>query len=188
MGAPYFAYTWTDAPELCRCSHVAELYGTGYCLQSRGPTGGAQIEGFAHAYSTRIWTKDSEANGIFVYYKPFKNPYVAGSPVWNPPITMTILSQTKFMANWCAQTGKGTELDWSQFFYQVTARQTINSTPMSNLFSTYRKACTGNVNSNCTYSHKISWENLRASAQSYWASNSIYNKFRDLGIATGVNY
>jgi hypothetical protein len=188
MGNHSFDYTWSDATALCRCSHVATLYGTAHCIQSRGPIGGGQIEGFAHAYSSRIFNNDNEANGYFAYYKPFLTPYVTPNQTVYPPMWFATLWDAKFMSSYCGASNKGIELDWMQFYYQLTARQTINKTSISQLFSIYKLACTGSINTKCN-NQTVTWEKLRAAAQTYWGTGSaLYNRFRDTGIAAGVNW
>jgi hypothetical protein len=188
MGSHEFNYAWQGAPQLCRCSHVDPLYGNGHCMQSRGSIGGGQIEGFAQAYAARVFNDDGQANATFVYYKPFLTPYNNPNYTMNPPMSFNAFTNNRFMSNYCGAAGKGIELDWMQFYYQLTARATINKTEMSYLFSIYKIACTGNQATKCN-NQTVTWEKLRAAASTFWGANSfIYAKFRDTGINAGVNW
>lgn len=187
MGYHESSYAWAGAPQLCRCSHVDALYGNSHCIQSRGSIGGGQVEGFAQAYAARVFNIDSQPNATFVYYKPFFTPYNNPNYKMNPPMSFSAFSNNKFMSNYCGAANKGIELDWMQFYYQLTASATLNKTEMSYLFSIYRLACTNNVNTKCN-GQTVTWEKLRATAQTYWGGNPIYTKFRDTGVNAGVNW
>jgi hypothetical protein len=188
MGFHAYEYTWTGAPELCRCSHVSDVYGSGHCIQSRSNITGAQLEGFAHAFAARVFNNDSETTARFIYYKPYLQPGLQ-PVVLNPPRWFNPQTNTKFMATYCSAAGKGTELDWMQFYYQLTAGATLNKTPMSNLFSIWKRACSGNINTKCKITDSVSWTTLQNAAQAYWGAGSpLYNRFRDTGINAGVNF
>lgn len=187
MGYHESNYDWAGAPQLCRCSHVDALFGNSHCIQSRGSIGGGQVEGFAQAYAARVFNEDSQANATFVYYKPFFTPYNNPNYKMNPPMSFSAFSNNRFMSNYCGAANKGVELDWMQFYYQLTAQATLNKTEMSYLFSIYKLACTNNVNTKCN-GQTVTWEKLRATAQTYWGGNPIYTKFRDTGVNAGVNW
>jgi hypothetical protein len=55
------------------------------------------------------------------------------------------------MERYCSAAGRGVELDWTSFYYLVTFQAKANATNMQNLFSIYRRACTGNPGVNCSF-------------------------------------
>ena len=183
-------YDWSLAPTLCTCNHVANNpYSNAHCLQSRGDIGAGELEGFAHAFSSRVFNRDNETNGLFVYYKPFLSPYVTPNQTYNPPILVWPLADNKFMSNFCGASGKGVELDWLQFFYQISALQTSNSVAIQDLLYIYRYACTNSFSSKCS-SQVVTWSRLLAGAQALYGSTSDarYQTFSNTGVAAGVNW
>ncbi len=187
-------YAWPDLPKVCGCAHVDDVFGKSHCMQSRGDTGSAQVEGFAHAFSARVFNFDGQNDGIFTHYKPFLSPYSAPNPTFNPPIGFRMLWDTKFMSNFCSagSTGKGIELDWMQFFYKVTALQTPNRTSLTDLFLLYHHACSNgtswSMKCDQLQGHSVNWTKLLFAAQElYGLSDARYLRFRDTGFAVGVN-
>jgi hypothetical protein len=74
-----------------------------------------------------------------------------------------------------------------QFFYQVTALVKPNSVAVQDLFYIYRYACTGSWSTQC-YGQSVSWSALlNAAQQRFGASDPRYARFRDTGVAAGVN-
>jgi len=187
-------YYWRDAPDTCGCKHVPYEFSDIHCMQSRGDTGSAQSEGFAHAFAARVFNFDSQADGLFTYYKPFKSPYSVPNPTLGPPLGIRMFWDTKFMSNFCSSgsAGKGIEFDWMQFFYKVTALQTPNRVSVQDLFFMYRHACAnGNWWATCSAddpNSTVSWSKLLTAAQLlYGATDPRYIRFRDTGVAVGVN-
>ncbi|MGH7271509.1 MAG: hypothetical protein ACREJ3_13850, partial [Polyangiaceae bacterium] len=61
------------APSVCRCDHV-EASNQVHCLQSVEGDTGAQIEGFAQFFASRVWNDPQSPTCEFVYYKEFLRP------------------------------------------------------------------------------------------------------------------
>jgi hypothetical protein len=69
-----FADLDTDSPAqaLCRCDHYDLSWGNRkHCLQSREEQGGAQQQGFAHAFAVRVLNRTEEFNATMPYYDLF---------------------------------------------------------------------------------------------------------------------
>ena len=157
-----------------------------HCLQSREDIGTAQIEGFAHAFSSRIFNSSSDANGTFVYYKPFLDDGLNSNP---PPQSFSTYYPEHWMQNHCPDADRGIEMDWMSFYFNVMSLATSNPTSPQDLFSIYRRACTGNPNSNCNNSHPMPWATLDQNAKTHFGgspSNPNYLRFRDTGLDSGV--
>ena len=194
MGSYFVDYNDVASEELCTCKHYDTSWGNQiHCIQSREEIGGAQLEGFAQAFASRTFNNANEANGTFVYYKPFLEP-LDEFWLWSaPPVVFDVYNSSANRARWmetyCSSEGKGVELDWATFYYLITSQATASPTSMQNLFSIYRRACTGNPNVNCNFGQHVAWEGLRTAAETqYGAFNPSYIRFRDTGINAGVSH
>jgi hypothetical protein len=144
---------------LCGCQHVDAANGL-HCLQSIERGGGAQIEGFAQFFSSRVWNRQDEADCTFVYYKemlreepctnpsevcsPFPGP---GGPLFSqlPPMPVSCSSGHKWRNRHCPMgenAEMGTELDWLAFLYNLNsgAEMALRSR-MDDIWRIYRHAC-----------------------------------------------
>jgi hypothetical protein len=190
MGRRNFHYDDT-APgpngNVCRCDHYGDEFGKSHCLQSREISGAAQNEGFAHAFATRLFNAWLEPNATFVYYKP-----VLTYGITPPPMPVNVFQDYRWMETFCPAEGRGVELDWLNFFHRVSAEFAPNNTSFADLFAIYRHACTGNTVQLCFGpSHDPEWNNLLASALAFYggsSSNPRYLRFRDTGVAQGVDH
>jgi hypothetical protein len=194
MGSHFFNYDDVATEDLCTCEHYDTSWGNQvHCIQSREEIGGAQLEGFAQAFASRTFNNVNDSDGTFVYYKPFLEVLDEWGHWYAPPVAFDIYSpagnRTRWMEQYCSAEGKGVELDWATFYYQVTSHATANTTNMQTLFSIYRRACTGNPIIKCSFGQHIAWSNLESAAFAHYGSNPVnpsFVRFLNTGINTGV--
>jgi hypothetical protein len=192
MGSPFADLDLDEPAEpLCRCDHYDTSWGNRHhCMQSREEQGGAQREGFAHAFAARMLNRTEQANAIFPYYKPVK--FFATTNTIFPPVNMNLWSGSgtgPWMFNKCPAAGRGVEWDWMIFFYRVASESSINYTTFNDLFNIYKRACTGGAGS-CS-DQQVNWANLLSAAQAYYGgstTNPKYTRFRDMGVSGGVAF
>jgi hypothetical protein len=157
-----------------------------HCIQSREDIGAAQIEGFAHAFASRVFNWAGEANGTFVYYKPFLDDGLGSNP---PPQAFSTFYPDHWMENHCPDANRGIEMDWMTFYFNAMSFASANETSTQDLFSIYRRACTGDPNSNCSHINPMPWTTLDQNAQTHYGGSSSdprYVRFRDTAFDTGV--
>jgi hypothetical protein len=176
-----------DIDGFCRCDHLVDQSNAAHCLQSRETLGLAQFEGFAHAFATRAFNSWVQQDAVFVYYKAIKLPFFG---VVQPPRAISAVADYRWMESICPATSRGVELDWLSFFYRVSAESAPNYTSFAQLYDIYRLACAfEGTPSNCG-GQDVAWETLRTSALAYYGgstSNPRYVRFRDTGVAAGVD-
>ncbi len=188
MGRYYYDYDQSASQALCKCDHYTTEWGNrAHCLQSREQSGGAQQEGFAHAFASRVFNNPFQADGTFVYYKPFLPLF---GPVQYPPIGRDAFAAQRWMENYCLGSQVGVEYDWLLFEYNVSSRDRENATDIPQLFDIYKMACTGTTTLKCAYNQDtIQWSDLRASAQGYYgAFDPRYQRFHVTGEDFGVDH
>jgi hypothetical protein len=187
MGHASSSYSDTAQERLCKCDHYDTSWSNQmHCLQSREITGGAQLEGFAQAFASRVFNQNGETGARFVYYKPF---LYSNLVVGYPPLASFPDGYSRWMETNCTSADRGTELDWMQFFYHVSAEYSASFTKLSDLFAIYRRACTGTATGMCN-DHTVSWTKLLDAAKAHYggsATNAKYLRFRDAGISSGVD-
>ncbi len=186
-GMGFFSYDYNDiaSEPLCKCNYSTQWGNTVHCLQSREWSGGAQMEGFAHAFASRVFNSPFEANGTFVYYKPFE--FWPGAFLY-PPVGRNAFAMVHWMETHCLASARGTEFDWLTFEYNISSHNQSNPTDLPQLFDIYKRACTGNPSINCG-GQNVQWETLRLAAQThYGAANPRYVRFRDTGMSYGVDH
>lgn len=196
MGFQYYDYGWSvGTPDMCNCTHVT---GSGsnsiHCLQSREIIGGAEVEGFAQFYASRIWNDPSSSSCEFTYYKRFRT---SPTTVLDPPIVLScknaIGSNPKWMITNCDSTNEGIEYDWMLFLYGINTANTTERTTVNNLSDIYKVMCNGSLSYKCSYyGPATTWNGtngMRNAAESYFggATDARYLKFNNTGTDTGVN-
>jgi len=188
MGAHSYNYDDSATQALCKCDHYSTTWGNReHCLQSREIIGGSQLEGFAQAFATRTFNRNEQNDATFVYYKPF---LYSNNSVGYPPLRSFPVGYSKWMNTYCPSTGRGTELDWMQFYYQVSMEYSANYTSLPKLFDIYKRTCTGSTSNKCN-GQSVSWSALQSNALAYYGgstSNASYARFRDTGANAGVNF
>lgn len=186
MGFEFFDYNDTASQIECQCTYPTSWGNTVHCLQSREEQGGSEIEGFGHAFATRIFNGGGQTNATFVYYKPFRQD--SGVYLY-PPFGRDAYNPQQWMNSHCSSAGRGVEWDWLTFYTNVSSTSSSNATQFDELFDVYRQACTGSTSTNCNSQHVL-WSSLDASASTYYggALDLRYIRFRDTGIAHGVNH
>jgi hypothetical protein len=188
MGWHSYGYDDSATEASCKCDHYDTSWGNQlHCIQSREIIGGAQLEGFAHAFASRVFNWTSDSNATFVYYKPF---LYDSSFVGYPPLGFDAYNPYLWMEDHCTSSGRGVELDWLNFYYGVSSEDTANQTIFSNLFEIYMQTCTGNAGIACS-GQDVQWSALLTNAQAYYggsAANSYYLRFRDRGIDSGIDH
>jgi hypothetical protein len=179
---------------LCTCDHYDTTWGNRiHCMQSRETSGGAQVEGFAHAFALRTFNRTNQFDPVMVYYKPVK--WNATSNPMLPPMALDGwgASPGPWMRPRCAEAGKGVEWDWMVYFYRVSTESQSNHTKFQDLFNIYRRACgTASQPRNCIEGiNNITWEHLIVSARAYYGGSLTdprFTRFLNLGSTTGVNF
>ena len=183
----FFSYNYNAAASerLCNCNYSTQWGNTSHCLQSREDSGGAQIEGFGHAFGSRVFNSPFEANGKFVYYKPFEfYPYA----FLYPPVGRDAFATVHWMETYCLASARGTEFDWLTFEYNISSYDRSSPTALPQLFEIYKRACTGNPSVRCG-GQNVQWETLRSAAQTHYGSiDPRYLRFRDTGQDFGVDH
>jgi hypothetical protein len=178
---------------LCTCNHYTQAWGNQiHCMQSREMSGGAQTEGFAHAFAVRSFNRTDQFDPKMIYYKPVK--FNATSNTVFPPLSLD--SWGAYPGPWmrpnCAEAGRGVEWDWMVYFFRVSTETSANYSRFQDIFNIYRRACAqGGQPSNCFGSRDITWEHLLVAARTYYGGSLTdprYVRFQNLGSTTGVNY
>src|SRR5690606_2023090 len=95
----------------------------------------------------------SQTDGIFAYYKAFQNPG-GGNPV-PPPVTASTDTAYQWQKSLCDADGRGVELDWLTFWYEVNNR-TSDKFTFSDIASIYDELCSGT----CSGGQSQTWEIL----------------------------
>jgi len=153
--------------ERCGCQHVKAANGD-HCLQSLERSSGAQVEGFAQFFASRIWNEPTSPSCTFVYYKEFAEQTCAPGAVcedfFAPNANLLLKSQLppfpvscappvggtwfKWRNNYCPMTDPvtgfvaadmGTERDWMGFLYGVNTGP--GAATMDDIHMIYRFAC-----------------------------------------------
>jgi hypothetical protein len=177
---------------LCTCNHYDMSWGNQiHCMQSRETTGGAQVEGFAHAFAIRVFNRTNQFDPIMVYYKPVKW-YATSTPLL-PPVALDGwgASPGPWMKTRCAEANKGVEWDWMVYFFRISTETSSDSTTFSDVFNIYKRACAQAGQPSICFGQNIFWNQLVAAAQTYYGGSSTdprFVRFRDLGATTGVNF
>ncbi len=185
MGLFYYDYNDSATQRLCKCNYDTSWGNTVHCLQSREQSGGAQEEGFGHAYASRVYNDPYQANGTFVYYKPFEYP--AYNTTY-PPVPKSAFNVQLWLESYCLATSRGVEFDWLTFEYNVGSWDRSNPTSIPQLFDIYRIACTGSSTTKCN-NQTINWSNLLAAAATYYGPfDPRYERFRVTGQDFGVDH
>jgi hypothetical protein len=190
MGSHASSYGDQATEALCRCDHYdAATWGNQeHCIQSREIVGGGEVEGFAHAFASRVWNNVGQNDGVFVYYKPFLR--AQDLTVTYPPLHINLMNNVRWMEGKCLKAGRGVAMDWAEFYYQVALEATANYTSLPKLFDIYRRTCTGSTSTNCG-GQDVQWSALLSNALAYYggsSSNPSYARFRTTGINTGVDH
>jgi hypothetical protein len=185
MGYPSYGYDLSSTHPKCRCDHYDEYWGNNiHCIQSREQTGGAALEGFAHMFAARVFNSTSSTNATFNYYKPFLNPW---GDTDDPPLGFDAYNPSQWMEGYCLASNQGTEIDWLNFYYRVSAETSADRTTMANLFSIHERAC-GTPGTNCN-GQTVHWSNLVNAAQTHYGfSSSQFLHFRTIGENAGVDH
>ncbi len=185
MGLFYYDYNDSATQRLCKCNYDTSWGNTVHCLQSREQSGGAQEEGLGHAYASRVYNDPYQANGTFVYYKPFEYP--AYNTTY-PPVPKSAFNVQLWLESYCLATSRGVEFDWLTFEYNVGSWDRSNPTSIPQLFDIYRIACTGSSTTKCN-NQTINWSNLLAAAATYYGPfDPRYERFRVTGQDFGVDH
>jgi hypothetical protein len=184
MGEHEFDYALNASTESCKCDHYDTSWGNNiHCMQSRESVGGAQLEGFAHAFASRVFNQTTSADGTFVYYKPFLDD---SNNVNFPPVAFDAFNPNLWMEDHCLASDQGVEMDWLNFYYRVAAESESNPVGFSDIFSIYELACTGSAGTKCNR-QVVSWSALDSAASSHFgASNAQFIAFDTMGTTTGV--
>jgi len=190
-----------DPANLCNCSHIA--IASDHCLQSREQTEAAQAEGFAHAFATRVFNATNQSNGVFVYYKHFRETTGA---ITAPPKEREGYAPQLWLDTRCTKpllSYRAVEWDWLTFFFNVTSASTSSPTPFQRLHAMYQRACAGgNLSDECDAwdgvqvgsDYFVGFEQLRSAAYDEYFSESgdpndpRFVRFRNALEAHGVNH
>jgi hypothetical protein len=161
----------------CQCGSQIPANERSHCLQSREKMNVAEEEGTAHFFSTELWNRNTEPNATFVYYKPFMG--VNGG--WSyPPMAMGAYNPIRWMTTYppCSTpwTDRGVEWDWLTFYWNVTARDRVDFTPLYSLAAIYMYACSGNFYTRCNYQDPTSTQIKAAAAALFGPSSSKYRR------------
>ena len=186
MGQPYYFY-WNEASErLCKCNYGTEWGNTVHCLQSREASGGAQFEGFAHAFASRVFNSPFQANGVFVYYKPFEYPAYYFQ---YPPEGRNAFGPMRWMESFCLAPEHGVELDWLTFEYNLSSHDRTSATDFPQLFDIYKLACTGSTSTKCN-DQQVQWLDLQWYAAGYYGGvqDPRFQRFQLTGQDFGVDH
>ena len=188
---PYGDDVATNPGKYCRCDHVKSVNDRAHCLQSREETSDAQIEAYAHYFSSRTWSGSDSTSCTFPYYKEVLNPGPGDFPTplsFAPPWPANCAATVKWMESRCipdqTNNGRGVEWDWLNFFHHISSNDVSGTVSHGDIMLVYRQAC-GNVP--CTGPR--TYQQLQAAALTLFGSGtSRYNNF-NLALANyGVNH
>lgn len=167
---------------LCRCDDVFAPADRLHCIQSREVGGSAQTEGFGHFIATVAQNTAADVNAWFPYYKEVR---WSNNVVYPPPVGLSAYGPTKWMESYCPAANRGTELDWTGFYYWIHRRST-SAFSLAQIGNVYKQACGG---VKCTQSVDTPWSSLRAAADALHGSTSAKAQFwRQQGDAFGVDF
>jgi hypothetical protein len=187
MGLHDYSYSVsTNYDALCTCDHYdATLGNTLHCMQSYEDIGGAELEGFAHGFASRVYNYPYDWNASFTYYKPFLDDW---STFWFAPVAFDSFTSAQWLENHCVDSAAGVEMDWMAFYYSVTTELFSGSLTMQDLFSIYRRTCTGDPGVVCA-GQTVYWWDLDWAAYVHYGYNAMdphYLHFADTGYYAGV--
>jgi hypothetical protein len=171
FGSIGFSYSQDGGPAfpMCSCEHVTTS-NKQHCLQSREFMAAAQTEGFGHFFATDLFNNGSQSDGMFAYYKEV-NLFGTSLP---PPVQVNVTVGSKWMATFCMppmfEAGKGTEIDWLAFYWQLNNR-TSSAFTYTNFRDVYQLAC-GGAGTNCTSSDNPEWLPLSIAVGTLYGSTS----------------
>jgi hypothetical protein len=186
----------TDA--LCRCDHV-DVANKLHCLQSVETPGGAQVEGFAQFYASKIYNRLADNDCTFVYYKEFLDQtcrsdecsQIAPSPPTQypflqrsvPPLGVDCANPPRWRNVHCAMPDFGTELDWMAFYWLIhSGSGGAAPLSMADIYGVYTTACAGSCN------RDQPWEVLETAAVTLFGAGTTQAiRFANGGRAAGVN-
>lgn len=176
-------YEYVLAPDhLCRCDHVTSGNPV-HCLQSREEIGGAQVEGWAQFYASRVWNNRDQSDCAFVYYKDVE--FLSIEP---PPVEVDCKYQMKWMENFCLASDQGTEWDWMAFLYDVNTAPASARSTIDDLGAIYVASCGGSL---CeTGNDQGHWSTLDGAAFTYYGGlgSAKYSRFVTASDNFGVNH
>jgi hypothetical protein len=186
MGYMHYYYSDEASESLCTCSYDLDWGNVEHCMQSREFSGGAQLEGFAQTFASRVFNLPSQSDAVHVYYKPFAE-HDWMDPEWPPEATFDVLDAPQWRNSECPATNKGVEMDWMTFFYALTMEYTSDSVPMNDIFEVYRTACGSGTPVKCS-NVILNWSSLDFGASEVWAWNpDAYNYWLAMSAAHGVS-
>lgn len=182
-------YNDSSPVALCTCDHIDHAGIRSHCMQSRELTGAAQSEGFAHFIGAALFNNPAEEDAFFPYYKELRMQ--AGGPDLYPPVGVSAYYPS---ASWhwmeakgCAAAGRGTEIDWMNFYYQVHTK-TANKYSFADIANIYQRAC-GGVGVMCTASVTTSWTALQNAVNArFGAASAKAQYWAQVGDWQGVNW
>jgi hypothetical protein len=178
------AYDQDASESLCSCAYDLSWGNTEHCMQSREHIGGAQVEGFAQFFASRVFNNPAQGDGTLVYYKPIAWDNWM-DPAW-PPSPVDPANTYRWRNTECPAAFTGVEMDWMGFFYALTMEYTSDSVPVSDLVGVYRHACGQGSPSSCNITF-TTWSFLSFWKNSYWSNNpDAINYWNFLGNEYGV--
>jgi hypothetical protein len=153
---------------LCRCDHVTGSNKL-HCMQSLERDAAAQIEGFGHYFSARLWNDAGGTDCDFSYYKQFNAFLLVATAVVQPPVHLDCREQVRWRDTFCYAQGMSTEYDWLGFLWNVNTVGT-NTVSLTDLFEIWKLANQA--------SSTITWAQLQTAAATHLGAGSAkYTKF-----------
>ena len=122
----------------------------------------AQAEGWGQFFAATNLNNKSDTNCTLGYYKEFRND---DGSITNPPMAKSCFAQQRWMANHCAASSRGTEWDWMNHYWRVSAKDGYGFTDFQNL---YKAACGG---TSCS-GKDVTWFATSAAAVATFGTNS----------------
>jgi hypothetical protein len=126
------------------------------------------------AANVRRDVKALEDMGL-IHYKPVLRD---GAGYTEPPWPFDTVNPAMWMENHCFASGMGIEMDWMTFYYSIMLSSVPNAVGVQELFTIYRRTCTGNPNGTCTTDHGVPWSGLVDNAFVHFGSNPANPNFQ----------
>lgn len=162
--------------------------GSGHKLYSVEHVGAAVYEGFAHAYSVRVWNRMNDASDATLSYSSMRVDFDAPSGRFHG--TKTFEASIPFMELQCADftdrgfNGLGNEMDWGRTFWQTAS--CLAATSSHKEASAY-DAMTDVVAGTSGWNRSNVWERLDAAFDAS-ADPTMRRCWNDASLRNGVNH